>query len=46
MHTPRGQIVKSKHLTATGSCQVFSRKGYSIAPTIGTLQKAQSPKAA
>jgi hypothetical protein len=46
MHTPRGLIVKNKHLAATSSCQVSSENGYSKTPTIATRQKAQSPKAA
>jgi len=27
MHTPRGLIVKNKHLAATSSCQVSSENG-------------------
>ena len=37
--TPRGLIVKNKHLAATSSCQVSSENGNSKTPIIATRQK-------
>ncbi len=45
MHTPRGLIVKNKHLTATDSCQVYSKNSYSKTPTITTMQIFKIEKA-
>ena len=44
MHTPRGLIVKNKHLAATSSCQVSSENGNSKTPTIATRQKHKARK--
>jgi hypothetical protein len=44
MHTPRGLIVKNKHLAATSSCQVSSENGNSKTPIIATRQKYKARK--